>query len=235
MYASEISAGQKIIDLSADFRFDDTKEWIYGLPERKGCREALLNAKKVSNPGCYATACQLALFPLIEKGFVRGAPHLFGISGYSGAGTSPSPKNDITRLKDNLLPYSLVNHVHEKEVSFQLGLPVHFSPHVASWFRGISLTASVELNQSFSQKDVYEMFAEYYKNEPLVKVIESIPEVRDNAEKHYATIGGFAVPKDGSRVVIVSTLDNLLKGAATQCLQNLNIISGLDEFSGIPK
>jgi N-acetyl-gamma-glutamyl-phosphate reductase/acetylglutamate kinase len=234
IYAAGIPSGKKIVDLSADFRFDTTGEWIYGLPERKGAREKIAKALKVSNPGCYATACQLALFPLIHEGLVEGTPNLFGVSGFSGAGTTPSPKNDISRLRDNLMGYSLVGHIHEREVSSQIGQQVFFAPHVASWFRGINLTASIPLKRQLSKKEVTDLYSEYYDGEPLVDVIEAVPEVRDIAGKHGASVGGFTVPKDGPpRVVVVSTLDNLRKGAATQCLQNMNIICGFDEFAGI--
>ena len=104
-----------VIDLSADHRFDDA--WAYGLPELN--RAKIVNAKRIANPGCYATAMQLALAPLVDQ--LGGVPALFGVSGYSGAGTTPSPKNDVARLKDNLMPYSLVGHKHEREVAHRFG------------------------------------------------------------------------------------------------------------------
>ena len=127
-----------LVDLSADHRFDDT--WVYGQPER--LRERIRGARRISNPGCYATATQLALAPLTPL-LDDAAPAVFGVSGYSGAGTTPSPKNDPEVLRDNLLPYALVEHVHEREVSRQLGRRIFFSPHVAPFFRGITVTVSV--------------------------------------------------------------------------------------------
>jgi N-acetyl-gamma-glutamyl-phosphate reductase/acetylglutamate kinase len=124
-----------IVDLSADYRFDDT--WTYGLPEIVD-RRKLDNAKRIANPGCYATAAQLGIAPLLE--FIGGQPTVFGVSGYSGAGTKPSPKNDVKNLENNLIPYSLVDHVHEKEISRQLGTDVAFIPHVAAWFQGIHVS-----------------------------------------------------------------------------------------------
>jgi N-acetyl-gamma-glutamyl-phosphate reductase/acetylglutamate kinase len=123
---------QVIVDLSADYRFDDT--WTYGLPELVD-RRKLADATRIANPGCYATAAQLGIAPLLE--FIGGQPTVFGVSGYSGAGTKPSPKNDVKNLENNLIPYSLVDHIHEREVSRQLGTEVAFIPHVASWFQGI--------------------------------------------------------------------------------------------------
>lgn len=125
-----------IIDLSADYRFDDS--WTYGLPETVD-RRKLVNANRVANPGCYATAAQLGIAPLLE--FIGGQPTVFGVSGYSGAGTKPSPKNDVKNLTDNLIPYSLTDHIHEKEISRQLGTEVAFIPHVAVWFQGITVNS----------------------------------------------------------------------------------------------
>lgn len=117
-----------IVDLSADYRFDES--WYYGLPELTRARYA--GQRRISNPGCYATAMQLAISPL--SGVLAGPPQCFGVSGYSGAGTTPSDKNDVSKLRDNLMPYALTGHVHEREVSRQLGIPVEFMPHVAPHF-----------------------------------------------------------------------------------------------------
>jgi N-acetyl-gamma-glutamyl-phosphate reductase/acetylglutamate kinase len=127
-----------IVDLSADYRFDSS--WIYGLPELVD-RRKLADATRIANPGCYATAAQLGIAPLLD--FIGGQPTVFGVSGYSGAGTKPSPKNDVKNLENNLIPYSLVDHIHEREVSAQLGTEVAFIPHVASWFQGIHVRTSL--------------------------------------------------------------------------------------------
>jgi N-acetyl-gamma-glutamyl-phosphate reductase/acetylglutamate kinase len=124
-----------IIDLSADYRFDNS--WTYGLPEIVD-RRKLAGANRIANPGCYATAAQLGIAPLLD--FIGGQPTVFGVSGYSGAGTKPSPKNDVKFLENNLIPYSLVDHIHEKEISRQLGTEVAFIPHVAAWFQGIHVS-----------------------------------------------------------------------------------------------
>lgn len=217
-----------VVDLSADHRFD--AGWVYGLPERN--RERLRGARRVSNPGCYATAIQLGLDPLV--GLLDGAARAFGVSGYSGAGTTPSPKNDPEVLRDNLLPYSLVGHVHEREVSKQLSHPVHFLPHVAPWFRGIHVTLDATLREPAAAGDLSARFVERYRDEPLVRVTDEAPRVRDIAGRHDVALGGLAVSEDGRRVALVSTIDNLLKGAATQAVQNLNLAFGLDELSGVP-
>jgi N-acetyl-gamma-glutamyl-phosphate reductase len=218
-----------IVDLSADYRFEES--WYYGLPELTRSRYA--GQHRISNPGCYATAMQLAIAPL--KDVLAGPPQCFGVSGYSGAGTTPSDKNDVEKLRDNLMPYSLVGHVHEGEVSRQLGLPVEFMPHVAPHFRGITMTVNLWLQQPMTVDAIKARYREFYADEPLVHVLDDAPWVSRIAEKHHVEIGGFALAAGGRRVVVVSTLDNLLKGAATQALQNLNIALGFDEFAGIPR
>ena len=152
----EKTEGPVILDLSADQRFDDSGVWAYGMPERPGAREHIAGARCVSNPGCYATGSQLGLLPLVEgEGALASpeqVPHVFGVSGYSGAGTNPSDKNDPDRLRDNLLGYALVGHIHEREISRYAGRRVAFSPHVAPYFQGISLTLSVHLDKALIQK-----------------------------------------------------------------------------------
>jgi N-acetyl-gamma-glutamyl-phosphate reductase / acetylglutamate kinase len=221
-YVEAIEEGRKaggdhksiIVDLSADYRFDNN--WTYGLPELTG-RSEIYKATRISNPGCYATAAQLGIAPLVEH--LGGAPTVFGISGYSGAGTKPSPKNDINLLRDNLMPYSLTDHIHEREISSQLGTDVFFSPHVASWFRGIHHTINIPLNKTMTSRDIRQMYQDRYAGEKLVKVVGEAPLVRNIMGKHGVEIGGFAVHSTGKRVVICATIDNLLKGAATQCMR----------------
>ncbi|KAK7202986.1 hypothetical protein BZA70DRAFT_284495 [Myxozyma melibiosi] len=218
-----------IVDLSADYRFDNT--WAYGLPEL-GDREQIARSKRVANPGCYATGSQIGLAPLVP--FVDGQPTIFGVSGYSGAGTKPSPKNDINVLSDNLIPYALTDHIHEREISTHLGTPVSFIPHVAQWFQGITLTISVPLSQRLTARDIKTLYEEKYAGERLISVSSEIPLVKEISGKHGVAVGGFGVHSAQPRAVVVATIDNLLKGAATQCLQNINLTLGYDEFTGIP-
>ena len=125
-----------IVDLSADYRFNGA--WTYGLPELVD-RAKIAKATRISNPGCYATAAQIGIAPLIPH--LGGLPTVFGVSGYSGAGTKPSPKNNLENLANNIIPYSLTDHIHEREISTQLGHPVAFIPHVAVWFQGIHVSS----------------------------------------------------------------------------------------------
>jgi N-acetyl-gamma-glutamyl-phosphate reductase common form len=220
-----------IIDLSADYRFDTTGEWTYSCPELVK-RSKIAQSTRISCPGCYSTGAQLGIAPLVP--YLGGVPTVFGVSGFSGAGTKKSPKNDETLLKDNMLPYSLTGHIHEREISHHLGAPTAFIPHVASWFRGIQLTISIPLNKEMTSRDIRQIYQDRYAGEKLVKVIGEAPYVKSIQNKHGVEIGGFAVDDTGKRVVVCATIDNLNKGAATQCLQNMNLALGYDEYQGIP-
>lgn len=218
-----------IVDLSADYRFDD--KWTYGLPELV-TRSDIAKATRISNPGCYATAAQLGIAPLVP--FLSGSPTVFGVSGYSGAGTKPSPKNNVENLTNNIIPYSLTDHIHEREISTHLGVEVAFIPHVAVWFQGIHHTINLPLNQTMTSRDIRNLYQDRYAGEKLVKIIGEPPLVKAISGKHSVEIGGFAVHSSGKRVVVCATIDNLLKGAATQCLQNMNLALGFAEYEGIP-
>ena len=213
-----------VVDLSADYRFDAA--WTYGLPEIYG-RKAIAGAKRIANPGCYATAGQLAIAPM--RGLLAAPAHVFGVSGYSGAGTTPSRKNDLDALRDNLMPYALTGHLHEGEMSRHLDLPVRFSPHVAAFFRGIVATVHLSLAEPITREALIERYRAAYEGEALIRLTDEIPEGRDGAGAEGAVLGGFAVGADGRHAVIVCALDNLLKGAAVQALQNLCLALGLPE------
>lgn len=217
-----------IVDLSADHRFEGS--WYYGLPELT--RGDYTGQKHISNPGCYATAMQLAISPLLDQ--LAGPPQCFGVSGYSGAGTSPSDKNNPELLRDNLMPYALTNHVHEREVTAHLRVPVEFMPHVAPHFRGITMTVNLWLQQPLAREQIVDAYRRFYADEPLIEILDEAPWVSRIAGRHGVQIGGFDVAPGGKRVVVVATLDNLLKGAATQAMQNLNLALGLDELTSIP-
>lgn len=217
-----------VVDLSADHRFDPA--WYYGLPEIT--RSNYAGQKRISNPGCYATAMQLTIWPMLE--YLAGPPQCFGVSGYSGAGTTPSDKNNVELLRDNLMPYALADHIHEREVSSQLHVPVEFMPHVAPHFRGITMTVNMWLREPVKADWVLARYQQRYAGEPLVRVVEQAPWVSRIAGQHGVEIGGFTVAPGGKRLVVVATEDNLLKGAATQAMQNINIALGLPELASIP-
>ncbi|CAD6906002.1 unnamed protein product [Tilletia controversa] len=199
------------------------------------------------------------LLPLINSAI---PPTVFGVSGYSGAGTKAGAKDESSSssssggggrpvtlpkvtpesLGGGIRPYSLTDHIHEREAGFHLShllspegekLKVAFIPSVAPWFQGIISTASVSLKRKVTAKEVKALFEEFYGGEPLVELRSAVPEIKDIFLKNGVKIGGFQVHSDGDRVVLVGVLDNLLKGAATQCLQNLNIALGYEETAGI--
>lgn len=222
-YVEAVHEGRKssnhrsiIVDLSADYRFDSS--WTYGLPELVQ-RQQIHDATDIANPGCYATGAQLGIAPMLEH--LGGEPTVFGVSGYSGAGTKPSLKNDVEYLTNNLIPYSLTDHIHEREISNQLGHSVAFTPHVAVWFQGIHHTINIPLNKTMTSRDIRQIYQERYAGERLVKVVGEAPLVKAISGKHGVEMGGFAVHSSGKRVVVCVTIDNLLKGAATQCLRTL--------------
>ncbi len=226
-YVEAIGPETVIVDISADHRFDD--EWAYGLPELY--RDRIAGSRRIANPGCYATVMQLALAPLLSR--LDGVPAVFGVSGYSGAGTTPGPRNDPERLADNLIPYKLVGHNHEKEASRHLGTEVRFMPHVHQAFRGLLVTAHVPLSTPMTADQVETMFRETYADEQLIEVTDRTPELRDGANLIGVILGGFEVSADGLKVVVVGAEDNLLKGAAVQAVQNMNLALGLAELTGI--
>ncbi|KAI0828574.1 acetylglutamate kinase ARG6 [Trametes gibbosa] len=242
-----------IVDLSADYRFEDG--WTYGLPELYG-RDAIRNSTRISNPGCYATSSQLLVAPLLEYLKADVWPTVFGVSGYSGAGTVTGPTDPDGRpttipkvtaesLHGGIRPYALTDHIHEREAGRHLsrllsgsfvrtGMKLAFVPSVAPWFSGIISVLSMPLSERVTARDVRALYEEKYADERLVQIKNEVPSIVDVENQHGWTVGGFQVHSEGDRAVVVGGLDNLLKGAATQCLQNLNLALGYDEYAGIP-
>ncbi|KAF9220344.1 acetylglutamate kinase ARG6 [Gyrodon lividus] len=256
--------GSVVVDLSADYRFEEG--WTYGLPELYG-RSAIRASKRISNPGCYATSTQLLIAPLLPYLSPPAWPTVFGVSGYSGAGTITQPaegssggppvtlpKVTPTSLEGGIRPYSLTDHIHEREAGWHLSrllsapssppgaaspttprMQVGFIPTVAPFFSGILSTLSFPLSTSaLGGADIASMYAAYYTGERLVRVQKAVPVLGDVQGRHGWVVGGVQVHSGRERVVVVGGLDNLLKGAATQCLQNLNLALGYDEYAGIP-
>ena len=236
----------KIIDLSADFIIKDVsvyekwykiehkspqfiEEAVYGLCEIN--RDKVKGARLIANPGCYATAIQLAIAPLVSK--LGGVPSAFGVSGYSGAGTTPSPRNDAERLKDNLMPYALTGHKHEREATRHLGKPVRFTPHVHPAFSGILITAHIPLAEKMDSATLMKIFEEKYSRERLIALRNEAPELKSGTGRKGVVIGGFTTGEDGKHAVVVAAEDNLLKGAAVQAIQNVNLALGLNEYMGL--
>lgn len=220
-----------IIDLSADYRFDDN--WFYSVPEINNIKQGKTLDKpiKISNPGCYATAMQLAIEPL--KDLVEAKPNCFGVSGYSGAGTKPSNNNNPENLKNNIIAYKSIEHLHEKEVSYHLDTQVYFSPHVAEFFRGINMTIQLEFSQPQTHEKLMTRLKDYYAMHPLVTVLENIPTIQQVVNTPFCLVGGIQLSKDGKRATLIAVLDNLLKGAASQAIQNINLALGQKSALGL--
>jgi N-acetyl-gamma-glutamyl-phosphate reductase len=226
-YVAAVDGDSVIVDISADHRFDDA--WAYGLPELH--RGELKGATRIANPGCYATAMQIALAPLLD--LISGVPAVFGVSGYSGAGATPGPRNDTERLEANLMPYKLVGHNHEREAIRYLGIPVRFMPHVHPAFRGLLVTAHIPLGSQLTSDEVEERFETRYEGEPLIEIRSEAPDLKDGTGHPGIVIGGFETSGDGRNAVVVAAEDNLLKGAAVQAIQNVNLALGLPELDGL--
>ena len=218
-----------IVDLSSDYRFTDA--WTYGLAEHN--YEGLKGATRISNPGCYATAAQLTRRPLLP--LLAETPHCFGVSGYSGAGKKRSDRNNHRALANGILPYKMVNHTHEREIARHLGAAVRFSPHVAPFFRGISMTVQARLSEAVSVESLADRYIAAYQRSPLIEITgEDTPRVQEIVGRDGAEIGGFSVnPDRPDEIAVVCTIDNLRKGAASQAIQNINLALGYDELTGL--
>ncbi len=222
---SEHNPDATLLDLSSDFRFTDL--WQYRIPELSGP----VSSSKISNPGCYATAMQLMLAPLVSE--LHGHVNLFGISGFSGAGASPNARNNQDALADNILAYSLVDHLHEQEVKQHMYDKILFTPHVGNFFRGIHITCNMILKNSMSREEAKIIFETFYADKPLIKIQSEASNLQQARETSFVFIGGFEVDESIKRLTFCCSIDNLLKGAATQAVQNLNSAFGWEDNVGI--
>ena len=218
----------KIIDLSRDLRF--SREAIYGLPELN--RQQIKSAHLIANPGCYATACILSSLPLIRYEFAERI--IFDCkSGYSGAGRKPSYNNDPRNYIENLIPYKISSHPHRAEIQKHLGFhAVSFTPHVLPLFRGIMCTSHIILKNIMHPEELFAIYKEFYQKEPFVKISNRLPELHCTQNTNLCCIGGFEID-DTNQLVIITTLDNLCKGASTQAIQNMNLMLGFKETEGL--
>ncbi|NNU14780.1 N-acetyl-gamma-glutamyl-phosphate reductase [Parvularcula sp. ZS-1/3] len=212
-----------IVDLSADYRHQEG--WVYGAPELN--ETTIRNARRIANPGCYATAANLALLPL--RGLTEGPVQVFGVSGFSGAGTTPGPRNDPERLEANIIPYGFGGHGHEGEIAGATGLEVVFAPHVGGFFRGLMVTVMARLSAPATGEAMRKRFEGFYRDAPLVSVGSDLPDLKDAAGQDGCLIGGFALSHGGRQLTFSSALDNLRKGAATQAMENLRLAFGFGE------
>lgn len=223
----------KIIDLSNDFRLKaDADGFVYGLPECN--REAIKKATKIANPGCFATSIQLALLPLAVNGQLHEV-HVHAVTGSTGAGQAPSATTHFSWRNNNASVYKAFSHQHLGEIGetmVQL-LPtfdqaINFVPMRGDFPRGI--LASVYLESTLSTKEATDLYTEYYTDHPFTIVTETNPDMKLVVNTNKAIV---YVKKYGSKLHIVSVIDNLLKGASGQAVQNMNLLFDLDEATGL--
>ncbi len=253
-----LERGTKVVDLSADFRLHDGsvyEEWYkhthpapallettaYGLCELH--RSQLTHASLVANPGCYATASILALIPAVATGIIQPGIIIDAKSGVSGAGRTPSLTTLYDEVNENINAYSLDGHRHLAEITQELAeaapndgkeqLRVTFIPHLVPMTRGILATCYADLKQStFTTEDVRELYEKHYANEPFVHVVDSSPHTKWSYGSNSCFIHPF-VDTRTQRLVVISCLDNLVKGASGQAIQNANILYDLPETTGL--
>lgn len=219
----------RVIDLSRDLRL--AKNAIYGLPELN--RQSISTSQLVANPGCYATACILAALPVIKNNLAERIV-FDGKSGYSGAGRMPSDRNDPKRYLDNIFAYKITDHPHQPEIQQVLGFtPISFTPHVLPVFRGIMVTSHIYLNKPITSAKIQDLYRNYYAAEPFVKIMERLPELHDVQNNNRCCLGGFEIDQN-NRLVVIAAIDNLLKGASGQAVQNMNLMLGFPEAEGLP-
>ena len=254
-YAEDlINNGIKVIDLAADFRIKNIKEWekwyemphkcpdvlakaVYGLPEVN--REKIKNAQLIANPGCYPTAIQLALIPLLKEGLIDPLSIIADVkSGISGAGKKNKVDLLMSEASENFKAYSLTGHRHQPEIEENLSLnsllgkaKLLFVPHLLPIARGIHATIYVNCIKDF---DASVIFNKFYGKEQFVDVMEvnSCPEIKSVRSSNMCRISFYKVP-DTKQLVILSVIDNLVKGAAGQAVQNMNIMMGWEETLGL--
>lgn len=252
-----ISRGLRIVDLSGAWRLKqeehraiygfkdaDTRaaaeldeRAVYGLPELNADR--ISTADLVANPGCYATSVILALAPVLSAGLVDRDRGIVSDSksGVSGAGKEPSARTHFVSVADNFSAYSVFGHRHTGEILEQLALDsgqLIFTPHLLPIPRGILSTIYVYLKRETSAEEIQSCFCDFYKGKKFVRIFpaSNLPEIQFSVHTNYCDIG-FSIARDGRRLILVSCLDNLLKGAAGQAVQNMNLMYGWDETEGL--
>ncbi|MGB7846215.1 MAG: N-acetyl-gamma-glutamyl-phosphate reductase [Candidatus Acidiferrum sp.] len=249
-----LDAGLRVVDLSGAFRFSSAEtftswyklpaphatrlgEAVYGLPELYA--DAVRTAKLVANPGCYATSVILGLRPLVEAGLLSASQDVICDckSGASGAGKDPRRDLHFVELDQNFRAYSLFSHRHTPEILEHTGLAesqLVFTTHLLPVARGILSTIYVKLSAKQTPESIEKLYREYFAGKPMVRIwpAGSLPELQHVANTNFCDIG-FALDSAGTRLIVVSCLDNLGKGAAGQAVQNLNLMLGIEEQTGL--
>lgn len=256
LVSEEVLKKVKIIDLSADFRIKDVsvyekwyglkhaspgfiQEAVYGLCEIN--RESIKGARLIANPGCYTTCSILTAYPLVKDGLIDVHSIIIDAkSGTSGAGRSAKVDNLFCEVNENMKAYGVTSHRHTPEIEEQLGyaagekILLNFTPHLVPMNRGILVTAYADLKMGVTEADIRAAYNKYYREEKFIRVLEPgvCPETRWVEGSNYTDIN-FKVDERTHRVVMMGALDNLVKGAAGQAVQNMNLIFGLKESEGL--
>ena len=224
-------------DANAKTAAEVTERAVYGLPELNA--DQIPSAALVANPGCYATSIILALAPLLSVGIVDCERGIISDSksGVSGAGKEPTARTHFVSVADNFSAYSVFGHRHTGEILEQLALnssQLIFTPHLLPIPRGILSTIYVHLKREMTVDEIQACFRDFYKGKRWVRIFpaSSLPEIQFSVHTNYCDLG-FCLADDGRRLVLVSCLDNLLKGAAGQAVQNMNLMYGWDETEGL--
>ena len=252
----EILSKTKIIDLSADFRLKDVKvyeEWykiehkaprfleeaVYGLCEVN--RESVRNARLVANPGCYTTCSILTAYPLAKERLIDMSTLIIDAkSGTSGAGRGAKVPNLFCEVNENIKAYGVASHRHTPEIEEQLGyaageqVALSFTPHLVPMNRGILATEYAKLTKDVSWEDVKAVYDKYYGDEKFIRVLDKdvCPETKWVEGSNYVDIG-FKIDPRTNRIIMMGAIDNLVKGAAGQAVQNMNLMFGLEESEGL--
>ncbi|MCE8425795.1 MAG: N-acetyl-gamma-glutamyl-phosphate reductase [Candidatus Methanoperedens sp.] len=242
-----IEGGAKVIDLSADYRLRtdvfenvyrlkhiDPRDAVYGIPE---LHPEVAKQTFIANPGCYPTGALLAAAPLTAAGLIERAV-FDSKSGISGAGIEPSEVSHYPNMAENIQAYKLTSHRHRAEIVQELMhldanlKRISFTPHVIPSVRGILTTAHIFVKKQLCEEDVSKIYRDFYEDKPFIRLIKGIPMPRNVRGSNFCDIG-FEIEKDSDRIVIISAIDNLVKGASGQAIQNMNLMFGIDEITGL--
>ncbi len=228
-----LKKGKKVIDLSADYRLDASA--AYGLPEL-GFRSRIVESQLIANPGCYPTACLLTLKPLLASDALHKERIVLDCkSGVSGAGRSPAQSSLFCEVTESVHAYGLLGeHRHQKEIEKIVGVPVQFSPHLLPMKRGILASAYLPLKTSMTSQTVWDIYQEFYAKEPFVRLLPlgQWPKTAHVSGSNYCDIG-LGVDGRTNNLIVVSAIDNLVKGAAGQAIQNMNILLQFPETQAL--
>jgi len=238
--SQQLKASTRIIDLSQDFRHKESntfekRNFVYGLPELN--KDAIKKAENIANPGCFATCIQLGLLPLAANHEMNSEVHVSAITGSTGAGQTLSETSHFSWRQNNVSSYKVFEHQHLKEITESLQAAnshqplangLHFVPYRGAFTRGI--LATIYLKSDLTEKKAVELFESFYKSSPFVHIAPFEVDVKQVMNTNNCFL---SVKKTGGELIITSVIDNLLKGASGQAVQNMNLMFGLDETTGL--